>query len=112
MLLVRRVFPPQEGKWTIPAGFIDADEDPREAAKRECFEETGLSVRITKLLDVIAGSEHERGANIMILYGAEIRGGQLEPHDDADAVGFFGPGELPPLAFKATRRAIEHWEKS
>ena len=45
VLLVRRVNEPHRGHWTLPAGFVDAGEDPRLAAQRECLEETGLSVR-------------------------------------------------------------------
>ncbi|HRJ75091.1 MAG TPA: NUDIX domain-containing protein, partial [Anaerolineales bacterium] len=63
VLLVRRVNEPFRGLWTLPAGFINADEDPAEAAARECLEETGLVVKIKNVLDVIAGREHERGAD-------------------------------------------------
>jgi ADP-ribose pyrophosphatase YjhB (NUDIX family) len=109
VLLVRRVNVPERGKWTLPAGFVDFDEDPRKAAKRECEEETGLTVRITGLEDVIYGQEHPRGANIVIVYRAEIEAGDLHAYDDADAVDFFGPDELPPLAFQATRSVLERW---
>jgi ADP-ribose pyrophosphatase YjhB (NUDIX family) len=37
-------------KWTFPAGHIDHKETPREAAKRELFEETGLKGHNFKLL--------------------------------------------------------------
>ena len=109
ILLVRRVNVPHQGKWTLPAGFVEADEDPEEAAIRECYEETGLTVQITGLMDVIPGREHPRGASIVILYRAEVVGGALKPMDDADAVGFFKPDELPPIAFKATKRALDQW---
>jgi 8-oxo-dGTP diphosphatase len=109
ILLARRVNVPQQGKWTLPAGFIEADEDPVRAAERECLEETGIQIRVTDLLDVIHGLEHPRGANILILYRGEIVGGTLIAKDDADEVGFFGPDELPPLAFESTRRALDHW---
>jgi 8-oxo-dGTP diphosphatase len=109
VLLVRRVNVPEQGKWTLPAGFVDFDEDPRSAVARECEEETGLTVRVTDLVDVIYGQEHPRGASIVIVYRAEITEGDLQAHDDADAVGFFGPDELPPLAFRATRSVIDQW---
>lgn len=107
VLLVRRVNQPFRGKWTLPAGFVDADEDPARAAERECLEETGLSVRVTGVMDVIAGLEHPRGVNIIIVYRAEILSGQLAAHDDADQAAFFPPDKLPALAFEATKRIFE-----
>ena len=109
VLLVRRALEPQQGRWTLPAGFVDAGEDPRLAAARECNEETGLDVETTGVLDVFSGREHPQGADIVLVFTAMAIGGTLRPGDDADAVDFFGPGELPELAFQATRRSIERW---
>lgn len=107
VLLVRRANNPFRGLWTLPAGFVDADEDPASAAARECGEETGLTVRVTRVLDVIAGREHPRGADFVIVYAAEVESGILLAADDADEVGWFGRSELPPLAFRATRQVLE-----
>jgi ADP-ribose pyrophosphatase YjhB (NUDIX family) len=109
VLLVRRVNEPARGLWTLPAGFVDAGEDPRRAAERECAEETGLEVRVSRLLEVIGGQEHSRGASIVIVYCAEILGGTLRASDDADAAEFYGPDMLPPLGFDATRKALALW---
>jgi 8-oxo-dGTP diphosphatase len=102
VLLVRRANEPQRGLWTLPAGFVDAGEDPAAAAVRECLEETGLSVRITGLVDVVAGREHGRGADFIIVYRGQVAGGSLLAADDADKAGWFPRLELPPLAFRAT----------
>jgi len=107
VLLVRRAGEPFRGMWTLPAGFINSGEDPAEAAARECLEETGLHVRITRVLEIIAGKEHPRGADFIIVYQAEIVGGDLKPDDDADAVEWFGRDALPPLAFRATQKVLE-----
>jgi 8-oxo-dGTP diphosphatase len=113
ILLVRRRMQPHQGTWTFPAGFVDFDEDPADAAVRECREETGLEVEIIGLLDVIAGREHEHGADIVIIYHARLVGGEPKASDDVDRVAFFAPGEngdgLPPLAFHATQIALEKW---
>lgn len=58
VLLVRRINEPQRGLWSFPAGFVDAHEDPEQAAARECLEETGLEINHLHLLRVIGGREH------------------------------------------------------
>jgi 8-oxo-dGTP diphosphatase len=110
VLLVRRVNDPMRGFWTLPAGFVDAGEDPARAAERECLEESGLIVSTTRLIDVIAGQAHARGANILIVYQAEIESGSLQPGDDADQAQFFDPKELPPLAFASTQSILDKWQ--
>ncbi len=85
---------------------MNGGEDPAEAAARECLEETGLSVHITRVLDVIAGKEHERGADFIIVYHAEVISGDLTPADDADAAEWFARDKLPPLAFNATQKVL------
>ncbi len=92
--------------WSIPAGFVNAHEDPARAAERECLEETGLRVQVSGMVGIIPGREHERGADIVIVYYAQVVGGQLAAGDDADLAGFFSRNELPPLAFRATRIAL------
>jgi 8-oxo-dGTP diphosphatase len=111
VLLVRRTNEPMRGLWTLPAGFVDAGEDPALAAERECREETGLIVRTTRLLDVIAGQAHARGADILIVYQAEINSGTLQPGDDADRAQFFEPADLPPLAFASTQTILDSWQE-
>jgi ADP-ribose pyrophosphatase YjhB (NUDIX family) len=107
ILLVRRTMMPEQGKWSIPAGFIDRGEDPQEVAVREAYEETNLRVEIEELVDVYYNEPTgQGGASIFILYRARLLGGELEAGDDADAVGFFAPDELPELAFASTRDAL------
>ena len=106
VLLVRRSNVPQQGLWTLPAGFVDAGEDPARAVERECLEETGLSVQVIGLVDVIFGLEHAHGAHILIVYRASVLSGTLKPQDDVDQVGFFEKDQLPALAFQATKKIL------
>ena len=112
VLLVRRTMTPGQGKWTRPGGFVEFDEDPRAAVVREVLEETGYRTRVVKLLDVIFGREHSRGASLVIVYLTELL--QDQPAQDideteVDAVGFFAPDQLPPIAFQATQQALGLW---
>jgi ADP-ribose pyrophosphatase YjhB (NUDIX family) len=106
VLLVKRGIDPMKGSWALPAGYVNAYEDPARAAERETLEETGLVVHVNRLVDVVGGREFENSADIVVVYQAEIVGGVLAAHDDAVEVGFFDRDKLPPLAFRATRIAL------
>src|SRR5512145_2611267 len=92
VLLVQRANDPFKGLWTLPAGFVDAGEDPAVAAARECFEEAGLTVKITGLLDLRFGREHPRGSDFVIFYRGQVILGEYETEiqagDDASAAGW------------------------
>ena len=106
LLLVRRGVAPEVGKWALPAGFCGADEDPRDAARREALEETGLDVVVGRVLDVYPG-EPGSGVTFFLSFAAALVGGTLRAGDDATDVGFFDRANLPEVAFASTLRATE-----
>jgi ADP-ribose pyrophosphatase YjhB (NUDIX family) len=110
ILLIKRGNDPERGKWSVPAGFVDAGEDPVRAAEREAHEETGLNVRVAELLEVISKTDPAEGADILIVYRAETVSGELAPGDDADEARYFSPHELPThLAFASARKILARW---
>jgi len=112
ILLVKRAVDPGKGRWAFVAGFVDAGEDPKEAARREFREETGLDIEITRLLDVFPRSADDGGtADIIIAYAARVIGGALQADDDAEAVGWFTAEELPELVFATTGILVQRWVK-
>ncbi|PCR99036.1 NUDIX domain-containing protein [Lactococcus fujiensis] len=44
MLLIKRAAHPFQGKYALPGGFINPNEEAKEAAKRETFEETSIRI--------------------------------------------------------------------
>jgi ADP-ribose pyrophosphatase YjhB (NUDIX family) len=107
VLLVQRGNEPFKGLWTLPAGFVNADEDPAAAAARECLEETGLEVEITGILTIRFGREHPRGSDFIIIYRGQVTGGEVHAGDDASAAAWFERGKLPGLAFQSTKDILE-----
>lgn len=105
VLLVLRANEPERGKWALPAGYVDRGEDPRVAAAREVLQETGLQVRVTRLIDVLYEGV------IVILYAAEVIGGELCAADDAAEARWFARQELPEVAFRSTRQVIAAWQQ-
>jgi ADP-ribose pyrophosphatase YjhB (NUDIX family) len=110
VLLVKRAMEPERGKCSLPAGFLDHGEDPRHTAAREVLEETGVEVAIDHLVDVYYNPPVlQVGASVFILYEGRVTGGTVKAGDDAAAAGFFGPEELPDLAFHSTIDALRRW---
>ena len=110
VLLTRRAIEPGLGHWCLPAGFVEYDESPAEAALRECLEETGFLVELDGLQGVYYYSQDPRGNGILVMYRAHIVGGELAPGDDADQARFFSPDGLPEdISFRAHRQVLAEW---
>lgn len=108
VLLIRRAVDPGKGKWALPAGFVDYDEAPKDAAARETLEETSLHVRIDKLLAVFPRKD-DGLADIVIAYSASILSGEACAGDDADEVGWFSRDSLPTLVFYPSITLAAKW---
>jgi len=116
VLLVKRAVNPEQGKWALPAGFVDYGEDPRQAAVREVKEETGLDVRITHLIDVLGPDLAPKSkTTIAILFEGELLGGDVAPEDDVEAAAFFARGDVPVnelAAFESIPVMLDAWLKA
>lgn len=110
LLLVRRRNDPWQGCWYLPAGFVEADEDPARAAERELREETGLIATASGLTGAYFFDDDPRGNGLLLVYHCVPNGGRLYLTAEADQAGYFRPDQLPePLTGAGHERAIRDW---
>lgn len=116
VLLVRRKYPPREGYWSFPAGFMEWGETPADCCIREVKEETGLEVEAVSSFKVYSGSDDPRTRAVLIMYVVNVNGGELKAGDDASELKFFSLDELPEnIAFESHIRALaeyKHYRKT
>jgi len=60
VLVVRRGNPPFEGRWALPGGYLEVDEDFAPGAVRELEEETGIALRAEQLRQIGAYGAPDR----------------------------------------------------
>jgi 8-oxo-dGTP diphosphatase len=96
VLLVRR---DDSGRWCLPCGYCEWGEEVREAAVRECMEETGYAVEVGEVA-MVRSNFHDPGKpTVGIWFHARVTGGFPRAGDDATEVGWFDLDALPDLAF-------------
>lgn len=94
------------GKWSFPAGFVDRGERVEDAAAREAREETGLDVRLDRLIGLYSA----RGNPVVLaVYAATVTGGALRAADDLTALAYFPLDALPEPAFLHDRQIVADW---
>ena len=108
IVLVRRAIEPGFGKWVFPGGFVDRGEEVHLAAVREAREETGLDVRLERLLNVYS---YPGTVPVIIVYTARMVGGCLACDDESSEADFFAPEAIPwnELAFRSTQEALREF---
>ena len=107
LLLVKRGMEPAKGKWCLPGGFVELDEEPAQGVARELAEETGLIGEVEQLLDCVYEDNPFYGPVIIMGYQLTAEGGELKAGDDAVAVQYFPLTALPSIAFESHRTIIK-----
>jgi 8-oxo-dGTP diphosphatase len=98
ILFVKRGIEPGKGEWSLPAGFLEYEEEPDQAAARELEEETGLRVEPSDL-EIFETMNIERfpGQRLVALVfsvNAEKASGEISAGDDAEDSRFWTLEEL------------------
>ena len=115
-LMVKRGIEPKKGGWAPPSGFIESGETSEEACLREMAEETGLSGKIKKLVEVKRVEDEEMyGDMLVVVYLVEVEGGSSVAGDEVEQVKFFEIDQLPDYYVNRFKETIEdirnEWKK-
>ena len=98
ILLTRRT---DNGQWCLPSGQMEPGESVAETCAREVWEETGLRVRVVKLLGVYTSPhlivEYPDGNKFQIVgfsFEVEVTGGELGLSDETTDYGYFSRDQI------------------
>lgn len=110
ILLVRELM--DGGKWTLPGGWVDVNDQPSSAAEREVWEESGYQVKAKKLLAVYDRNKHGHPAYIFHIFKfyfeCELIGGQPANSIETSDAAFFAEEEIPELSIARTTPEVLH----
>jgi len=98
LLLTRRS---DNGEWCLPGGTMDPGESAAECCAREVLEETGLVVRVGRLIGVystphriIEYADGNRRQGLTMNFEAVPIGGELCVTDETTEAGYFSPEQM------------------
>lgn len=106
-------------QWGLPGGFCEIAESTEETARREVFEEIGLTCGELELLNVYSGEEFhfiypngDEVYNVTVTYLCRDFSGtiRVNPSEGKQAC-FFGLHELPPNITKGIRLILDDFIK-
>jgi len=108
ILLTRRA---DNGAWCLPGGGMEAGESAEEACVREVWEETGLTVTVTRLIGVYSSphritvyNDGNRFQFMSLAFEARIVAGTPGLSDEVTAVGFFTRSEITAINLMENHR--------
>jgi ADP-ribose pyrophosphatase YjhB (NUDIX family) len=114
VLLGKRRSEPAKGKWDVIGGFLDYHEHPEVGAIREAKEETGLDVKVEKLLGIFMDEYGpDKYSTLNICYVVSVIGGNPIAGDDIEELKWFSSNQIPSdIAFKNGKDMLGIWQKT
>jgi len=108
LVMVRRGIEPGYGKWVVPGGFVDVGETVTEAVVRETREETHLTVRVERLLNVYS---YRHSRTVVLAFVTAYQSGELAPGEEELEARVFRRQEIPweLIPFSSTRDALREY---
>jgi ADP-ribose pyrophosphatase YjhB (NUDIX family) len=102
-----------DGLWTLPGGYADVGDSPSLAIEREVHEESGFTVRASRMVALFDRNRHPHppfGYHIWkVFFLCELLGGEARPSNETSDVGFFPENDLPPLSTgRISVRQVQH----
>ena len=117
ILLTKRA---DNGQWCLPGGALEPGESVAEACEREVFEETGLSVRVKRLVGVYSHPDmlvvYPDGKKIQVIalhFEVEVLSGEAGLSNETSDFGYFRREDLEGLEFlgRHKERILDTYEK-
>lgn len=112
LLLCRRARPPYASWWDLPGGFLESDEVPESALRRELREELAIGVRQASLIGFVSERYGPGGFPVLVAaYRVRPASGRMRAQDDISEVRWFALDRIPyhRVAFPAVRRLLRRY---
>lgn len=95
-----------DAKFCVPGGWCDVFESPQENAIKEVKQETGLDVKIDRLLAVFMRDKYKLKPSMVseyvMYFQASIRGGTLDYNHELLSIAYYDLEDLPILSGKTS----------
>lgn len=92
VLMCKRDIQPRLGYWTLPAGFMEANETTEQGAARETWEESEAKL---KNMELYALFDLPYISQLYVMYRSELANDHFAPTNESSEVRLFSESEIP-----------------